>query len=592
MDTSKVLPNEVWLHTFAYLSNTDLKTLRLSMDPNLISLASSLLFTTAYIAARKGVLETFTNLTTHPVFRAYVKEVVFDSSWIDPVTVAECANEKFKPALVGFFQQQEAIQGHELRIRLEKAFQCLSHVKKASYADLSRIPCLPGDCNEPTWEYDYSDGPLIRRLESDHRSSKIRLCCLMNERNAGCSGHGDEFQYRRRFGGLILLLQVLSDHASTTLEQLSLGSRNHACKNGGIPHWFLLSNTNIDTLYCFPNVFYGLRKLELSVSIVYQVEALSSVMTPAQLHPEHFKGDDLANILGLAKNLEELKLTNEPKAPKLRITNILVKHKWSRLRVVYLQGFEAGVCELEEFLKRHTLSLHRLTLDEFNLTSGSWSDFSTIIPVIAPALELLLGYVLHRNRQTKIQYRLPLSTNYLDISGPNEAWYNRIKKDDDDDDDDDDSQVNEEEEEDESEDESSSDNLSFSSDDSSPETEEPRRRPDLDLLKTLDLEVRSQIECLRSELPTCSVHACLEALNKSTNRITARTLLILKFCPDKFDTIDQETMASAKRLVEDMSFDCKVEECTTALFFSDGDYHGARKYMQQHYGFRQINFIR
>ena len=474
MDASKVLPNEVWLQTLGYLSNTDLKALRLSMDPNLISLASSLLFTTAYIAARKGVLETFTNLTTHPVFRAYVREVIFDSSWIDPVPITEYSNEKSESALVCFFQQQEDIQGYELRIRLEKAFQCLSNVKKVSYADLSRISCLPGDCNEPTWEYDYSDGPLIRRLESDHRPSKIGLCCLMNERNAGCSGHGDEFQYRRRFGGLVLLLQVLSDYASTTLEQLSLGSRVHACKDGGIPHWFFLSNTNINTLYCFPNVFYGLRKLELNVSIIYQVEVLSSVMTPAQLHPKHFRGDDLANILGLAKNLEELKLTSEPKAARLRVTNTLVKHKWSRLRMVYLKGWEADASELEEFLKRHVLSLQRLTLDEFNLTSGSWSDLGKIIPVIAPALELILGSVFYYDHQTKIEHFLPLSTRYLGVSGPNEAWYDSTERNNDDDE----PQVNDEEE-DESEDESFSDNLSYSSDDSSPETEEPRRKPDI-----------------------------------------------------------------------------------------------------------------
>ena len=126
-------------------------------------------------------------------------------------------------------------------------------------------------------------------------------------------------------------------------------------------------------MYCFPNVFYGLRKLELSISIIYQVDVLSSIMTPAQLHPEHVKGDDLANILGLAKNLEELKLTCEPKAAKLRaaklrVTTTLLKHKWSRLRVVYLKGCKAGASELEEILKHHTLSLQRMTLHEFNLT--------------------------------------------------------------------------------------------------------------------------------------------------------------------------------------------------------------------------------
>ena len=168
MDFSEVLSNEIWLQTFGYLSSSDLKALRLSMDPNFLPLASSLLFTTAYVAARKGVLETFTNLTTHPVFRAYVEEIVFDSSWIDPVTIVECPNEKSRPALISLFRQQEAIQRHELRTSMEKAFQCLSNVKKVSYADLSRISCLPGDSNDSTWDSDYDNGPLIKRLEYDY----------------------------------------------------------------------------------------------------------------------------------------------------------------------------------------------------------------------------------------------------------------------------------------------------------------------------------------------------------------------------------------------------------------------------------------
>lgn len=195
------------------------------MEPQLSCLASSLLFATAYIAAREGVLETFTNLTTHPVFRAHVKEIVFDSSWIDPATVAEYAKDENEPALAGLFQQQEDIQAFEIQKRLEIAVQCLLNVKTVSYADPSRTSYLPGNCKDPIWNSDYAGGPLIRRLESsDFGSNEIGVCCLMNGRNAECSGHVDNLQYRRRFGGLILLLQVLSDCASTTLQELSLGS--------------------------------------------------------------------------------------------------------------------------------------------------------------------------------------------------------------------------------------------------------------------------------------------------------------------------------------------------------------------------------
>lgn len=83
MDASSTLPNELWIQILGHLSKKDLKALRVCGD-NLTSLASSLLFSTAYVAARKGVLDTFTALTTYPIFRHHVKEVIFDSSWIDP----------------------------------------------------------------------------------------------------------------------------------------------------------------------------------------------------------------------------------------------------------------------------------------------------------------------------------------------------------------------------------------------------------------------------------------------------------------------------------------------------------------------------
>lgn len=570
MNVSEALPNELWLQSLGYLSKTDLKALRLSMEPHLGSLASSLLFTTAYIAARKGVLDTFTNLTTHPVFRAYVKEIVFDSSWIDPTTVAEFDNDENELALACFFQEQEGIQANELQSRLETAFQCLSKVKTVSYADLSRLSCLPGDCNDPSWDSDYSDGPLIRRLESDRGPNEIGICCLMHGTNAKCPAHGDNF--RRRFGGLILLLKVLSDYAATTLEDLSLGSRVHACKDGGIPDWFLLLNTNyfllanteIATFHEFSNIFFGLRKFELTVSTF----TLASVMSSPQLY-SLFDGEGLAGLLGLAKNLEEIKLTSDPKAAKLSVTRILANHRWARLRVLYLNGFEASASELEDFLKRHTLSLQRVTLDEFNLTSYSWLDLGINI---TPRLEFILGLVWAQNRPFEAEKYLPLSYLLdLDVSGPSQDWYDKARGDDDaesqvendDEDASEDASGNESEDqsedenddeyddesEDESEDGSNSEELDYSSDDSSPETEEPRRKPDVDLLETIDADLRSEVEQLRSKLPGCPVQECLKALTEckkqeqSSIEVTA-ALLMRRFGYTELETVDPETRAS------------------------------------------------
>lgn len=140
MDASATLPNELWLQAFGYLSKADLKALRLTAEPHISTIASSLLFTTAYIAARGGVLDTFTSLTTHPVFRHHVKEVVFDSSYIDPAKLTEHADDKTEATLASFFQEQERIQANELQIRLENAFKCLSNVKKVYCCIMQTCP--------------------------------------------------------------------------------------------------------------------------------------------------------------------------------------------------------------------------------------------------------------------------------------------------------------------------------------------------------------------------------------------------------------------------------------------------------------------
>ena len=492
MDTSEALPNEVWLQTFSYLGKGDLKSLRLSMKPHFVSLASSLLFTTAYVAARKGVLTTFSSLTSHPFYRIYVKEVVFDSSWINP-TMIHYLNDNDIEGTMALFRDQEEIQLNVLQARLNDAFECLPNIKTVSYADLSRISCLPGDNNnDPVLGSDYDDGSLIHRVQSDCRNHEMSIECLRNRKDAKCSLHNNECQSRRHFGGLFTLLRALSNSAVTTVQQLSLGSRVHACMDDGIPHWFLLSDTNITTFHSFPSIFHGLRKLELSVTN-FNLEDLSS---SAQLDPQVFSGGALVDLLSLAENLEELTLIGDPKAAnKLCAARTLDTKEWARLRVVYLRSFEASVGELEAFLKRHTLSLRRLTLDDFNLTSGYWQQIGAIVPVMNPALELILGLVSTQHHMCKAHSFLPLGDD-LSVSGPSDKWYNKVRRNAEAE-----SEASNESETDskglelggdetdsESDYSDTSEELEYNSDDSSSETDEPRRTSDLALLDTIDAD--------------------------------------------------------------------------------------------------------
>ncbi|KAM0805760.1 hypothetical protein BDR22DRAFT_829098 [Usnea florida] len=594
MDTSAVLPSEIWLQTFSYLGKGDLKSLRLSMDPHFGYLASSLLFTTAYVAARKGVLNTFLNLTTHPIYRTYVKEVVFDSSWIDPTIISEPPDDRDTERTWALFNEQEWIRLYELQARLEEAFQCLSNVKTVSYADLSRISCLPGDNNcDPVLGSDYADGSLIHRIEPFFLpyDYEINIQCLTSRTDVRCSLHSNHCQYRRRFGGLSPLLQALSNSACTTLQRLSLGSRVHACMNEGIPHWYLLSDTNVTTFHSFPNIFHGLRKLELNVT-VFNLEASSR---SAQLDPRNFCGG-VADLLSLAENLEELTLIGDPKAAtKLCVGRTLSTQEWARLRVVYLKWFAASVSELEDFLKRHTLSLRRLTLDEFNLTSGSWQHIGAIVPVINPALELILGLLSNHGRPFRAHAFLPLDSPDLDISGPSDEWYDKVKRNAEAewevDNENEDKAENEnnskglefgaDEVENESDDSDTSEELEYSSDDSSSETDERRRTSDIALLDTIDADLRSKVEYLRNEHPGCPVQVCLRALDKCGDQNSARFYLCQAYGYTMLDTFIQGERELVVRLMQKLSFTCSVEQARDAIRNLDGDLDRALAYMEK-----------
>ena len=82
MEKTKETSNEVWLLALGGLAKKDLKSLRLACRP-VEDIAASLLFSTTFIAPRRGAVDVFFNLITHPRFRHYVRTIVWDGSWID-----------------------------------------------------------------------------------------------------------------------------------------------------------------------------------------------------------------------------------------------------------------------------------------------------------------------------------------------------------------------------------------------------------------------------------------------------------------------------------------------------------------------------
>ena len=85
---------------------------------------------------------------------------------------------------------------------------------------MARVACLPGDRSEPSWDFDYHDGPLILRQEA-----AIDVIHL----SAGSVAiDSTNLHARRQFGGLVTLVESLLKHVPSTLHEISLGDNLYA----------------------------------------------------------------------------------------------------------------------------------------------------------------------------------------------------------------------------------------------------------------------------------------------------------------------------------------------------------------------------
>ena len=73
---------------------------------------------------------------------------------------------------------------------------------------------------------------------------------------------------------------------------------------------------------------------------------------------------------------------------------------------------------------------------------------------------------------------------------------------------------------------------------------------------------------------------CLRALDKHGDQDTARRYLYAAFNYTELDTLCPEEREMVERLMEDLPFDCPVEQCKHAIRISGGDLDDALAYLE------------
>ena len=574
------LSAELLRQIFEYVDNNDLKVIRLCGNHTITATASSLLFVKAYIAARRGVLTTFTALTTHPVLRDHVREITFDSSYIDPRTITEYKGKKSGPELARLFQEQETIQKDEMQNRLEEAFRYLTRVRKVIYADMSRVSFLPGDLNDRIPGEDYEDGPLLVRLQSGYLENVIDGNEAIIEAMDCCQLSKMPEDIRRRCGGLFVLIQVLSKYTCASLQDLRLGSVVNASRGGfGVPHVAFSSQSPNSVLKSFGQIFHSLRKLDISIANV--TETLPVYGLEFLFTKNGATAVDVSNLCGalrLAVNLEMLKLCGHANLSYIHISDILSSLPVGRIKLLHFTYIAIDLPDLKVFLRKHSERLRHITLADVCLLSGVLDDFTTFSQQNLPYLEVVFGLVRTNVRKAlQVDKLLPMHLEQTspqldifqgkknmrlrswDLDRVGEMQYAIEKHEQDD---------QQEESEDESD---STEELEYTSDDSSSDTGDgpPRRKSDKDYFNTLHPDMQTKVAQLQKKLEGYQAYECVQAL-EGRNYEKALNYLTWRYGFTDLALNDNPLSDQVRVLMHAVSFSVGFAECQKALTTSGG----------------------
>lgn len=394
MDPMNVFATETVLEIFSNFERRDLKAVRLVCKRYEI-LASPYLFTKAYIAARRGVMDVFRQITSHPVLSNYIREIVYDASWFEPSVAASLKNfaqtsisrgvrYSFPPTsdvvsrdyetYVRLFKEQERILSDELPVALDIAFKVPRNIQRVTFADFSRNVYILGDraedfgnvfhsrCDSDSWIHQMPDTTNLQRLP-------------------------------RKFGAFKLLMNALSASASLeSVQCFALGdgvsSSEDSCSSG-IPHTFFSSICAELPRGVFDHHHLRhLRKLDLSIL---------SMGTTAN-EDKNVEVDTLKELLNNADCLEELRLIvsdcpSHPEMPhkfaSLSRALFFRSKTWKNLRTLELRHFELESSKLLEFLRRHRHCLRNIDIfDLVLLDSENWLSFCESVHVEYPNLHI------------------------------------------------------------------------------------------------------------------------------------------------------------------------------------------------------------
>ncbi|KAI4287350.1 MAG: hypothetical protein L6R35_003389 [Caloplaca aegaea] len=360
------LPNELLREISSHLTRIEHKGLR-RVCHRLKEILTPLIFTTAYIATRRQVFETFKALSNHPELAQHVVEIIYDASWFDEeiaeyhrqgirvpksdVIVTPESQERFVQA----FDEQERITIHELAPVMQDSVKHFPGLRRLIWADLARSPGF-------RWDRIEDLGGIFRVGETQWAETKPNLT-HQRFRKLLFSDLDYHANSTRMYHGLIVLLKALSQpDCKAQITDLRLGDSAYARTSGGVPD--VVFKALSDSIYGPSSAFEHLRRLDITIN---QHEDASH-------HEQRFPR---------FPHLESLRLVapmcsppTEKYAPTLRESAIRLPRfcgapHWPRLGALELKWVLFEAHYLLDLLRQHRDTLHYINLYEIYIRERS-----------------------------------------------------------------------------------------------------------------------------------------------------------------------------------------------------------------------------
>ncbi|KAI4238842.1 MAG: hypothetical protein LQ352_007837 [Teloschistes flavicans] len=353
------LPIEILREITDNLLRRELKSLRLVCS-GLRHLVTPLIFTTAICALRRGVFDIFQAVANSPEISQCITEVIYDASWLNPITAVRYEEVEDTPAqkaisaiqqhaeFVAAFHEQEHILETDLVPALQNAVRNFPKLRRLVCADFSRQAYFLGDRVEDLG-FDFRvrgewPHPYTARIETDV-SGASSLDSLLSS----------DAMFRRSYTGLVVLLNTVSEpDCKAQLDDLRIGDGAYSRGAGGVPDIVLAAlpqNINGGSA-----AFNSLRNFDLTLS--------QSPIFDSEWIPSRFPHLECLRLVGPICSPLSQKFAPSLDAPVIEVAKIYTEPLWRKLKCLELRWITFHTTSLMTFLSSHRDTLQFINLQE------------------------------------------------------------------------------------------------------------------------------------------------------------------------------------------------------------------------------------